>query len=220
MKKTLFVVLGLMIFISCGKKVQSSFIADKTEISAGESVQFTNTAVDAAFYHWKFGDGTESREANPLHIFTKSGDMNVMLHVSNKGGDRWDNYSQTIRVNGFNLNFVGQWGVSESYTTQHCGNNNRYYNMNITKGNNLDEVEIYNLGNSFDVIIKGKSPYGDPNKIQIDEQGIIAKNEKTYNVNGNITLSGLAITINYSIFPTDTTSVCGTETGNGTGVKL
>jgi len=44
---------------------------------------FTNLSVKATSYSWDFGDGTNSTETNPVHLFRKTGKYNVCLTATN-----------------------------------------------------------------------------------------------------------------------------------------
>lgn len=44
---------------------------------------FTDLSVGATGWRWKFGDGTESRERNPAHIYVSGGSYEVSLTVTN-----------------------------------------------------------------------------------------------------------------------------------------
>lgn len=46
-------------------------------------INFTNTSVDATNYYWDFGDGTNSTDANPWHVYTADGTYMVMLVAQN-----------------------------------------------------------------------------------------------------------------------------------------
>lgn len=49
-------------------------------------VQFTSTSVNSEAFHWDFGDGSTSRQENPVHIYSTAGTFDVRLEVSNKKG--------------------------------------------------------------------------------------------------------------------------------------
>ncbi|HIH74350.1 MAG TPA: PKD domain-containing protein, partial [Methanosarcina sp.] len=46
-------------------------------------VKFTDTSKDANKWYWTFGDGTNSTEQNPIHVYNKPGNYRVNLTVSN-----------------------------------------------------------------------------------------------------------------------------------------
>jgi len=59
------------------------FEANKTEGALPLSVLFTQTGtVEGVSYQWKFGDGGESTEKNPQHIYQKEGFFSVALWVT------------------------------------------------------------------------------------------------------------------------------------------
>lgn len=43
------------------------------------TVSFTNTSVNTNLFHWDFGDGTTSTDADPIHTYTSPGDYIVVL---------------------------------------------------------------------------------------------------------------------------------------------
>lgn len=47
---------------------------------------FTNTTQNAVSYYWDFGDGTNSTQKDPLHIYLKGGIYNVVLTAMNIDG--------------------------------------------------------------------------------------------------------------------------------------
>lgn len=48
------------------------------------AVKFTDLSKDANKWYWTFGDGTNSTEKNPLHIYNRPGNYTVNLTVSSK----------------------------------------------------------------------------------------------------------------------------------------
>jgi gliding motility-associated-like protein len=51
-------------------------------------VQFTNTSTYGVSYLWDFGDGTNSDQENPTHVYYEPGTFNVSLTVTGPGGDQ------------------------------------------------------------------------------------------------------------------------------------
>ncbi|MBX6360178.1 MAG: PKD domain-containing protein, partial [Acidobacterium ailaaui] len=71
------------------KPVIASFSADSTiACTAPLTVHFTNTSSGSGNlqYHWDFGDGSVSDEAQPAHTYTQSGKFAVSLIVSDSMG--------------------------------------------------------------------------------------------------------------------------------------
>jgi PKD repeat protein len=72
--------------VMVGKKLKTEFLADPLERCAMMPVQFTDlTKGDVHEWLWMFGDGKESTEQHPKHIYTDTGKMNVTLIVANYG---------------------------------------------------------------------------------------------------------------------------------------
>ncbi|WP_420316446.1 PKD domain-containing protein [Ekhidna sp.] len=55
-------------------------------VCQNESMQFTNSSVNADTYLWDFGDGFNSTAAEPSHIFTDAGNYNVSLTATDTNG--------------------------------------------------------------------------------------------------------------------------------------
>lgn len=51
-------------------------------------IQFINLSSNAISYHWDFGDGTNSTEKNPSHIYTAPGSYLVVLTVIGAGQEQ------------------------------------------------------------------------------------------------------------------------------------
>jgi PKD repeat protein/pimeloyl-ACP methyl ester carboxylesterase len=66
---------------------QADFTVSNVEITAGETVAFTDASTgEIASWTWDFGDEKTSKEPNPTHIYDKSGTYTVTLTVSGPGG--------------------------------------------------------------------------------------------------------------------------------------
>jgi PKD repeat protein len=61
-------------------------IANFSFVKNGLELTLTNKSLDATSYLWEFGDGTNSTEENPIHIFPKNGTYNITLTASNDCG--------------------------------------------------------------------------------------------------------------------------------------
>ena len=64
----------------------ANFSANLTSSYAPLTVQFNDTSQNASGWNWDFGDGANSTERSPTHIFTGVGNYNVNLTVSNPNG--------------------------------------------------------------------------------------------------------------------------------------
>ena len=96
MKKIIFLIIIIPLFISCGKRPVSDFSWSPVEPVAGEEVKFTNLSQNAKSYDWNFGDMSVGREANPVHVYKKSGTYIIDLLAHN--GLRSDEKTVTIFV--------------------------------------------------------------------------------------------------------------------------
>jgi PKD repeat protein len=54
-------------------------VSNKNDLFTGDEIYFTNTSISGNKYLWKFGDGTNSETANPVHKYEKSGNYSVKL---------------------------------------------------------------------------------------------------------------------------------------------
>ena len=75
-------------------QIANSFSGDPTSGTAPLTVQFTDESVLGALpietWHWDFGDGGESDEPNPVHVYEEPGEYPVSLTVSTAtGSDTW-----------------------------------------------------------------------------------------------------------------------------------
>ncbi|HTI11098.1 MAG TPA: PKD domain-containing protein [Puia sp.] len=69
--------------------VKAGFTADKVTLcQTTDAVQFTNTSTGGAplTYNWDFGDGTNSTDKAPSHIFSNKGVYTIKLSVTGAGG--------------------------------------------------------------------------------------------------------------------------------------
>ncbi len=74
----------------------AQFTIGKTNVRAGEIIQFTDQSPNAKSWLWNFGDGYTSQERNPSHVYNFAGNYIVMLSVNNTGKNV---STQTITVN-------------------------------------------------------------------------------------------------------------------------
>jgi peptidyl-prolyl cis-trans isomerase B (cyclophilin B) len=73
----------VVFFVSCGEKPEADFRWAPLEPVAGETVKFTNLSQNAKSYSWNFGDMSIGSEANPTHVYKKSGTYIVDLRAHN-----------------------------------------------------------------------------------------------------------------------------------------
>jgi PKD repeat protein len=69
-------------FIVIGSPPVAKFLAEPSGGQAPLTVQFTDLSTgNPKSWEWSFGDGTQSSEKNPVHIFQQAGQYNVTLRV-------------------------------------------------------------------------------------------------------------------------------------------
>ena len=78
--------------------LKADFFVSSTVVKTQEKIQFTsNSTGNISSYLWDFGDLTAtSTEANPSHVYTRTGNFTVTLKVSDERGS--DNKTMQIRV--------------------------------------------------------------------------------------------------------------------------
>jgi PKD repeat protein len=77
----------------------ANFTANRTEGTAPLTVQFTDTSTNSPTSRdWNFGDGANSTDANPVHVYATAGTYVANLTASNADGT--DTESKTITVTG------------------------------------------------------------------------------------------------------------------------
>jgi PKD repeat protein len=73
-----------LLLSGCYKDPTASFTMSSSTIKAGGSVTCTNTSAAMNRCEWLFGDGKQSQEINPVHIYTEPGTYQVTLRVFSK----------------------------------------------------------------------------------------------------------------------------------------
>lgn len=62
----------------------ADFTQDNATVNPGETVHFLDTSTPVAdVWFWEFGDGANSTEQNPVHVYANPGTYTVMLSVGN-----------------------------------------------------------------------------------------------------------------------------------------
>lgn len=80
---------SLINYINAGIQPTASFFFDPAEAEVGQMVMFTNESTGMnVHYNWSFGDGTNSTEENPTHVYNSenSENYNVILTVADDAG--------------------------------------------------------------------------------------------------------------------------------------
>ena len=74
------------ITISAEPKPFVEFLMDGTVACEGVFVEFTNFSTSAISYLWTFGDGDQSTEADPTHVFASGTNYTAILEVTSSSG--------------------------------------------------------------------------------------------------------------------------------------
>ena len=79
-------IIFLLTFNCCEEeeKLDTNFIADKTEVLTNEIIQFSDlTENNPENWHWEFGDEATSTLQNPQHSYKFAGNYTVKLATTN-----------------------------------------------------------------------------------------------------------------------------------------
>ena len=133
MKKISSLIVLLLFTIACSEDTEPgeinsdlelpivNFTSNKTLISAGQTVSFTSTALNAEELSWSFpgGDPVSSTEANPSVTYEIPGSYSATLTGSNAGGNDTETKSDYIEVlptqfqtATYTVTFSGSWSVA------------------------------------------------------------------------------------------------------------
>lgn len=82
---------------------------------------FSNLSYDATSYHWDFGDGQTSSEANPVHTYTSSGVFTVVLTGTKGSGSQ--SFSKEVTISGdiTHADLIGSWHIKSGENTIFVG---------------------------------------------------------------------------------------------------
>lgn len=109
-------------------------IADFEVIQNNDVINLTNTSWRATDYLWDFGDGNNSTEENPSHVYLASGDYTIQLVASNECGEDTISMLVSVDVNGI-VEKESNWEI------RNMGNG--HYELDPSSNNMEDEVNLY-----------------------------------------------------------------------------
>ncbi|PLX00866.1 MAG: hypothetical protein C0591_00480 [Marinilabiliales bacterium] len=110
-------------------------------LSEGLTVEFDNLSTgNNLTYYWDFGDGTNSDEENPVHVYNNAGEYYVVLIISSGDSTCIEDYQEWIYVEG------GQ-GECEAYFEYFLSEDLTVEFDNLSSGNNLTYYWDFGDGN-------------------------------------------------------------------------
>ncbi len=118
-----------------------TIVPNSTNSSSYSFVNTTTTSAPVQSYYWYFGDGVNSSEANPTHIYTQTGNYSVCLQVTT--ADCQNTICQTINV----VADTSTCHAAFSYSTE-ISNPTQVYFQNQSSGAALSSIWSIN-GNVF-----------------------------------------------------------------------
>ncbi len=138
----------------------ANFTPSSTGITTFETVQFTDTSETTPVkWHWDFGDGTNSTEQNPSHMYRTAGTFTVTLKAWNDIGS--DTESRNITVT-FTKPLNADFNATP--TTASTGDTIRFYDNSDTSPNKWywefgdgttstlrNPAHVYNTGGNYTV---------------------------------------------------------------------
>lgn len=113
-KKLLLIALSVLtsiMFWGCQKKPTATFVSSTGSPKTGEAVRFSNTSSDGNNYEWDFGDGQNSTETSPSHIYTSGGSRTVKLTAFSKNGRKSSSATLSINVSAYGRVTFWQSGI-------------------------------------------------------------------------------------------------------------
>ncbi len=154
----------------------ADFIADNTTITEGESVNFTDKSTNnPTSWNWTFEGGTPSSSTsqNPTVVYNTPGTYDVILTVSNEGGENTKEVTNYITVNVAGQAPVANFEVDnnsivvngEVHFTDKSTNNPTSWNWVFEGGTPSTSTEqnptvVYNNEGVFDVTLTVSNEFG------------------------------------------------------------
>jgi len=98
MKSLTTLMLAAILVQACSKAPRPDFsFTPEINPEAGDTIQFINQTRSGDAFHWQFGDGEDSYDTDPWHVYRQAGIYKVEINASNETGSQMT--SQTIMIN-------------------------------------------------------------------------------------------------------------------------
>ncbi len=156
----------------------ADFSSNVTSGNVPLSVQFTDLSNNATAWNWEFGDGNNSTEQNPMHIYSTAGSYNVNLTVSNNYSSRYGIDSKLSTINVFEqVPLLPVADFSSSVTSGNAplsvqfidlSSNAAEWNWDFGDGNSSTEqnsMHIYSTAGSYTVNLTVSNENGTDSKL-------------------------------------------------------
>ena len=85
----------------------AQFTMDKPAAEPGDTIHFTNTSENSISYSWDFGDGQNSSDENPTHIYTSFDKYTVTLTATGQGTGNSDTKTASVIVYDSEISVAG-----------------------------------------------------------------------------------------------------------------
>mgnify|MGYP003683343725 CR=1 FL=1 len=154
MRNVILLGFALAVLLSgCSTAPSAGFDVVNGTALSGETVEFTNTSVDANSYTWNFGDGTGSTSESPTHIFTSSGTYTVSLSAFSKNEKKSDEYSAEVvigasAIEAANAKIMTSWSLDSLTMTKPGGPNYSWQLADLWGGTN-EYLNVFSAPNVF-----------------------------------------------------------------------
>ncbi len=180
-----------------GSAPVAAFVADTTQITAGEEVTFTGQSVgEPTSWNWDFGDGGTSTVQNPTYTYNTAGTYTVALTVTNDYGEDIEtkaNYitvaeQGTVPVASFTADVTEVTaGEAISFTDESTGEPT-IWSWDFGDGSTSTEqnpIYTYNAVGTYTVVLTVTNDYGSDTETKVDYVTIIVESSTVTDIDGN-----------------------------------
>lgn len=119
-------------------------------------ITFSNTSQNTQSVYWKFGDGTTSDSASPVHTYPASGRYNVTLITRSPAGYSADTTMKVIAAApakaGFSTNMSGVW-VKFNNTSVSIDSVKWNFGDNTATSDSLAPIHVYSAAGTYPVTL-------------------------------------------------------------------
>lgn len=129
------------ITIVVGDAPNVNFEVDQQNVNEDSPVQFTDLSdLNPTEWYWDFGDGEDSEEQNPIHVYVHPGTYSVSLTATNSNG-----VSTLVKENFITVNNVNYTAINEFNGTVDIHPNPTNGVLNIVATNDCNSLAFFDL---------------------------------------------------------------------------